>query len=254
MYPQIILLGDSITQGMTTTIQAWLQTRYIRRADIINRGFSGYTSSQVLTLLPQIIPSPYPSNSPPIRLYIIFLGANDAFIPPPTPESPRVPLETFTFKIRELISYPTFTAQKTKIVLITPPPVDEYSLPHTGLTSERVARYADSVREIGKELKVPVVDCSRAFARHIGWKADEADKAAPLPGSRKLEKSNELASLFTDGLHFSNKGYEVLFHEIVKVLEEEVPEVSFDNLPVLVCKFCPMFLSFGNLYSLQILC
>ena len=118
MYPQIILFGDSVTQCMTTNIQAWLQTRYSRRADIINRGFGGYTSQQGLSLLPKIIPSLHPDTSPEIKLCFVFFGANDAFQPPQTPGRPRVHLEDFLSNISKIVEYLLSISKEMKVVLI----------------------------------------------------------------------------------------------------------------------------------------
>ncbi|PVH87099.1 SGNH hydrolase, partial [Cadophora sp. DSE1049] len=220
-YPQIILFGDSLTQFMTTNIQSWLQTRYSRRADIINRGFGGYTSQQGLSLLPQIIPSKYPVTSPNIKLCFVFFGANDAFQPPQTPGRPRVDLGAFSSNVCKIVEYLQSLSEEMTVVLITPPAVDEYSLPHTGLTSERIASYASATRDIATRYGLPLVDCSKIFLQFSGW--SESPAVSFLPGSKRVAKNDALASLLTDGLHLSVKGYEILFHEIVEVIEEKIP-------------------------------
>lgn len=50
---QFILFGDSITQGSYAqergfAFGAELTNRYVRRLDVINRGFSGYNTAQAL--------------------------------------------------------------------------------------------------------------------------------------------------------------------------------------------------------------
>ena len=237
MYPQIILFGDSVTQCMTTNIQAWLQTRYSRRADIINRGFGGYTSQQGLSLLPKIIASLHPVTSPEIKLCFVFFGANDAFQPPQTPGRPRVHLEDFLSNISKIVEYLLSISKEMKVVLITPPAVDEYSLPHTGLTSERIAAYATATRKVAAEHELPLVDCSKAFLKFSGWNGSLEESI--LPGDKRLGKNDALASLLTDGLHLSAKGYEVLFHEVISVIEGELQQLSCSNMPVVICKSSP---------------
>lgn len=249
MYPQIVLFGDSITQFMTTNIQAWLQTRYSRRADIVNRGFGGYTSQQGLSLLPKIIPSLHPDTSPEIKLCFVFFGANDAFQPPQTPGRTRVDLEEFSRNISKIIEYLQSVSREMKVVLMTPPAVDEYSLPHTGLTSERIAAYASATRKVAAKHELSLVDCSKAFLKFSGW--NENLEASFLPGDKRIGKNDALASLLTDGLHLSAKGYEVLFHEVVSVLEEELPQLSCSNMPVVICKSSPNSPQIHNLPSLE---
>jgi isoamyl acetate esterase len=56
--PTILLIGDSITQhsfrpgGWGTRLASW----YMRKADVINRGFSGYNSAWALEAFPKVRP------------------------------------------------------------------------------------------------------------------------------------------------------------------------------------------------------
>ena len=107
--PSIILFGDSITEqsfGLNGRV-GWgslLAAEYARRADVFNRGFSGYNTRMALDLIPSIFPSPSPS--PPnysskrdssdggsskeaeniasdggILFCTVYFGANDAALP-----------------------------------------------------------------------------------------------------------------------------------------------------------------------------
>lgn len=102
--PAILLFGDSLTQqgyaaistGIKSTIDkknndksqqeqhepiiqiGWaslLSNTYTRRADVFNRGFSGYNTRHALQVLDNVIDSLYYHN---ILFCTIFLGANDA--------------------------------------------------------------------------------------------------------------------------------------------------------------------------------
>lgn len=54
-----------------------LQHAYLRRADIINRGFGGYNTKWLLPVLQkQILPSVFN-----VILWVILIGANDAMLP-----------------------------------------------------------------------------------------------------------------------------------------------------------------------------
>ena len=82
-YDQIILFGDSITQASENQEKGFgfapaLRDDYIRRVDVVNRGFSGYTSQLALKVLPQFMPDPSQAN---VRMMTLFFGANDATVP-----------------------------------------------------------------------------------------------------------------------------------------------------------------------------
>lgn len=79
--PQFVCFGDSITQrGFSSGWTSLLADAYQRRADVINRGYSGYNSRWALHLLDHVFPQPTASVPPP-RLATIFFGANDAALP-----------------------------------------------------------------------------------------------------------------------------------------------------------------------------
>lgn len=56
--PAFLLFGDSITQrgGAVGGWAARLAERYTRRADVVNRGYSGYNTAWATHLLPLVFP------------------------------------------------------------------------------------------------------------------------------------------------------------------------------------------------------
>jgi lysophospholipase L1-like esterase len=233
-YPQVVLFGDSITAASATTMQSWLQQRYIRRADVVNRGFSGYTVVDGLSMLTQLFPSVITHGMPKIKVVTLFFGANDACCSIEEPDIPQVSLEVYSKALSSIINYTGFASQGTQIVLISPPPVDEYRLPHRRLTAERTAKYASEVRHLAQEYRLPFVDCWTVFLKHAGWSGDSS--SFPLPGDKKAPRNEVLESLLSDGIHLTAKGYELLFHELVQVLSREVPEAVLESLPLVCCK------------------
>ncbi|PGG99910.1 hypothetical protein AJ80_09265 [Polytolypa hystricis UAMH7299] len=232
-YEQIILFGDSITQGSANQDKGFaflpaLQNEYTRRYDVLNRGFSGYTSEQGLVVLPQIFP---PVEKETVRLMTIFFGANDAVLPG---GSQHVPLETYKQCLQAMIKHPAVQAQRTKILLFTPPPVNEYQLDPVlanGDVAIRLAavtkQYADACREVGESLGVAVVDIWTAFMTAVGWTKD-----GPLAGSKDAPPNEKLAALLSDGLHFNPAGYRIMFDEVMKVIRLSYPEELPDHVPV----------------------
>ncbi len=73
-------LGDSITEqgSFPDGWVALLQNAFIRKADVVNRGYSGYNSNMALWALRQtIIQGAY---GPPPDLVVITLGSNDSAV------------------------------------------------------------------------------------------------------------------------------------------------------------------------------
>ncbi|KAH7140479.1 SGNH hydrolase-type esterase domain-containing protein, partial [Dactylonectria estremocensis] len=210
-YPQLVLFGDSLLQGSVDiqsgfSFQATLQTRLIRRLDVLNRGFAGWNTKNALEYLPKIFPEPN-DLSPKLDYLIILLGANDAIVP--HPESTRdVPVHQYKDNLTRIISHAHIKSHNPKILLVTPPPVDETklnSLGHEPRTVAHTALYAEAVRQVVEENpEVVLIDL---------WKA-VMDKAAPshvnahsLPGSPE----GDFNRLFTDGLHMNGEAYRLFY-------------------------------------------
>ena len=132
---------------------------FIRRLDIINRGFSGYTTSQALLAFPQFAPKPEQAT---VRFLTIFFGANDACLPG-SPTGQHVPLKEYTSNLRRLIQMARDAFPGVRIMLISPPPVNEYQLEASDLvkygmteprrTAEHTKRYAEACRDVRAECR-----------------------------------------------------------------------------------------------------
>ena len=85
---QILLFGDSITQRSFNPFEmgfgANLSNLFVRKLDVVNRGFSGYNTTWCAELLPHvlktILPCPQNDHLPSIKMITIFLGANDSVL------------------------------------------------------------------------------------------------------------------------------------------------------------------------------
>ncbi|EGD93615.1 GDSL Lipase/Acylhydrolase [Trichophyton tonsurans CBS 112818] len=234
-YDQIILFGDSITQfsayqGRGFAFSPQMQDDYVRKLDVLNRGFSGYTSSQGLNVLPQFFPPPHAAK---VRIMTVFFGANDAVLPP---GDQYVPLEKYVQNLKAIIQHPVVRYGGTKIVLLTPPPVNEYQLTAFDLSkgvtplsrsANNTKLYAGACREVGKSLHVAIADIWSAFMREAGWVEGQ-----PIAGSKEIPENPKLASLLIDGLHFSGDGYKVMYDEVLRAIRETYPEEAPERQPV----------------------
>lgn len=135
-------------------------------------------------------------------LQVIFFGANDACLPGSSTNQ-HVPLERFKQNVVSIVKHPSVVAQKPRLILVTPPPVNEFALEESDLlkgltdprrTAEHTKKYADATRKVGGELGIVVLDIWSIFMAMTGWK--EGD---PLIGSKKVARSEVLEKLLADG-------------------------------------------------------
>src|SRR5258708_8711331 len=96
-----------------------------------------------------------------------------------------------------MIRSPTspYYSPRTRIILLTPPPVNPSQFPQ-GLnrTPKHARKYANGVKSIGEELDLPVVDVWSLFWGKAG------------------EQEEGLMPLLSDGLHLTKGGYKVRSH------------------------------------------
>ncbi|KAL2047086.1 hypothetical protein N7G274_001105 [Stereocaulon virgatum] len=230
-----LLFGDSITQQSCDQEAGFafspaLQNAFIRRLDVINRGFSGYNTSQALVSLPAFMPKPEQAR---LRFMAIFFGANDACLPGTTGQD--VPLDDFKQNLRDIVRHKTVTAQEPRLIIITTPPINEYKLEEhylaTGFsdrsrTADNTKKYADACRDIGKELSITVLDIWSIMMAKAGWKEGE-----PLVGSKQVERSKILDDLLVDGLHFLPAAYKVLYESMMELISRTWPDQDPTSLP-----------------------
>ena len=114
-----------------------------------------------------------------------------------------MPLIDYKQYLEAMVQHPSVTAQNPRLILITPPPINEYKLEESdfvkGLTvpqrtAEHTKKYADACREVGKELGVAVLDIWSIMMAKAGWREGE-----PLAGSKKVARNEVLEGLLIDG-------------------------------------------------------
>ncbi|RDL42477.1 uncharacterized protein BP5553_02456 [Venustampulla echinocandica] len=249
---QIILFGDSITQMSFNQedgfgFGASLQDAYIRRLDVINRGFGGYNTQHAIKVLPKFFPK---VSQTKVALMLVFFGANDSCLPHAATH--YVPVENYRQNLADIIRNPCIQAHDPKILLITPPPANEHQIEqydfakgHSSLRrrAENTKLYAEACKNVGAELQVPVVDLWTACLEDAGWR-----KGAALLGSMSTPRKHEFDALFLDGkicsldgalaeadssagVHLRSSGYKILYLEVMKAIRSNWPELAPENLP-----------------------
>ena len=133
---------------------------------------------------------------------MILFGANDACLPG-SHSGQHVPLVNYKENLRNLVRSKSITAHRPRLIIVIPPPVDEYSLEvsdaakgivGTRRTAEHTKLYADACREVANDLGMVVLDLWSIFMQAAGYKAGQI-----LPGSKKADRNAVLGRLLSDG-------------------------------------------------------
>ena len=227
---KILLLGDSLTQ---LCFEGWgsdLADVYQRRADVLNRGMSGYNSRWYLRYAED---NGIWSEPGEVSLVTIFFGANDAAKQECEPIV-HVPLEEYKRNIEQIVVKAGESYPGAKVLIISPPPVHpeqrlayqkkRYGDKATGVlerTSEIAGTYAATCRKVAEEKKVACLDLFTAMRTAEG-NTDEDD----------------IGRFFYDGLHFSKTGHKFVFDALLNSIRT--------NFPTLEVRPCPNTGSFNN--------
>ena len=141
---QIVVYGDSITENGSNRngFVEILNQRNIRRADIVNRGFSGYKTND---LLDYIVPI---TQHLAADLSFLLIGTNDAR----TYSDQCCTVEEYINNIFILID--KFQLHTKDLVLVTPPPTSDTQ----AHDNEHTKQYRDAIILIGNKTRLTVID------------------------------------------------------------------------------------------------
>ncbi|RHZ65264.1 hypothetical protein Glove_318g14 [Diversispora epigaea] len=218
LYNQIVLIGDSITQwSFDPEIKGWgakLSLTYVRKFDVYNRGFSGYNTEWAKIILKQLLPEHKSNNSdgPKIVLLTIFFGANDAALPI---SKQHVELDRYKQNLIEMVQMVKQSDSSIRIVLITPPPLDE-EVWKVERNSETTKQYALTCAQVAEELCIPVVNLWKIITDSVN------DKNSGLT----------LKDYLSDGLHLDSLGNEILHKSLLEIIVGNWPELDPEKLPM----------------------
>lgn len=215
-FAQVLLFGDSLTQYSFSPHGGWGATiadHFQRRADIINRGFSGYNTEWAKLILPRLLLSREQADA-----IVIFFGANDSALPGPNPKQ-HVPLSNFKSNLVEMCCYiNSLGIGNSSLILITPPALceskwaatcKERGYDTTDRSSANTHSYAQAVLDVGQDRNITTID---------------------LFGDLNKTSIN-LEEYLSDGLHFGPLANQLLAKLTIPVLEavlqDKVPEAVF---------------------------
>jgi lysophospholipase L1-like esterase len=164
---------------------------------------------------------------------LVLFGANDACLPE-APTLQHVPLQSFKKNLKALITHPLVVAQQPKIILVTPPPIDETQQEIMDATrgsplarrAAVTAEYAEAVRGLGVEVggELLVLDLWSAVMEEAILETPSFRPGGPLLGQRETGRSEALTNLMPDGLHLGSSGYKIFLRELLAAIEKKWPD------------------------------
>ncbi|KAE8912308.1 hypothetical protein PF001_g28059 [Phytophthora fragariae] len=128
--PTLLLTGDSLTElSVDPARMGWvslLQSDYIRTADVIVRGVSGYSTEWFLKYVMPTIEDEISSSAYAVpSLITIFLGTNDGVLVNGSNPEMHVPISEYKENLIKNVSGFQNAAPEADILLITPPHVGD---------------------------------------------------------------------------------------------------------------------------------
>jgi lysophospholipase L1-like esterase len=201
-----------------------------------------------------------------IELLVIFLGANDAAIPP---SGQHVPLARYQNNLKALVDMvqspmSRYYSKNTRVVLVTPPPLDESAwakkCAKEGRPLDRRAattqKYAETCVKLANELMIPVLDLHTLILEKAGAKGSTLPRnrisslfSAFNRGSNRSKENiqstssgdakpttaessiGSLGDYLVDGLHLGPLGNRVLFEGIVGVIKRAWSDLDPAAMP-----------------------
>jgi lysophospholipase L1-like esterase len=153
---------------------------------------------------------------------LLLFGANDACLPH-APTGQYVPLKVYKQNLQGLITHPAVVAHRPKIILVTPPPIDENQQEEVDAMrgyplcrrADVAAEYAEAARQVGAENgDLLAVDLWSAVMAEAIRSAPNHDPNGPVLGSKQLGSNEALVGLAPDGLHFGSAGYSIFIGHV----------------------------------------
>jgi lysophospholipase L1-like esterase len=200
----IVAFGDSTTspRGRVTVYERLLGAELPERgidARVVNAGFPGNTTQHARARLQKDVLDRQPS------LVIVQFGINDSAVQvnaDPPAKGPAVPLEKYQDNLREIVR--AVRKNGSRVILMTPnsmrwtpkfrefygkPP---YKPDDPDGFNVVLKDYAEAVRKLAREERVPLVDVYAAFEAHGKQEGQSVDE------------------LLTDGMHPNDKGHRLV--------------------------------------------
>lgn len=224
-FKNFILFGDSITQrGYMYEEKGWVMSladHYIRKIDVINRGFSGYNTVHALELFSKIFNKEICKNT---VLMTLFFGANDSSLNPIQMVTP----ETYVKNMRQLIHLCLDTfPENCPVIVITPPPCHSKKFNEDRHVHDHENKRTEEFRNLCLATIKEFSGNPRIFHIDI-WN----DILGDTWDTESEEFDKIIDGYLCDGLHLNSKGNDLIYTKLIALIDEKLPHLSADNLPL----------------------
>jgi isoamyl acetate esterase len=150
---------------------------------------------------------------------------------PDTPTKQHVPLQVYKQNLKALVTHPVVAVHHPKIILVTPPPIDEMRQEEVDAAkgyplcrrASVTAEYAEAARQVGAEIggDLMVLDLWSAVMAEAIRRTPNPNPNGPILGTKQLGSSKAPTSLMPDGLHLGNAGYSIFLQALLSALESK---------------------------------
>ncbi|QPG74476.1 hypothetical protein FOA43_001806 [Brettanomyces nanus] len=229
------MFGDSITEfafnelppafgkNVQFTLGAALSNAYTRKLQVVQRGFSGYTSKHAIRLVDSMLRFEHDQrpDAEKVRIAFVFFGTNDARAKGTNPENTQhVDIDDYVSNMKNITR--KFQKRKIPLVVITPglhnQKMWDEVYPEDLQTGDYRScqlnlEYSDAVAKECLQMGVPVVHLYSAMSKYLSEHTGETSK-----------------DLLADGIHMSGMGYRIIYDELMRQIHQNFPEVYPDNI------------------------
>ena len=184
---KIVCIGDSLTYGYGVhSKECWVKLLHKNlNIEIINKGVNGDTTAGILSRSYKDILQLNPSH------VILMAGTNDILLNYPIDNI----IDNIKFLLKEIKDN-----NITPILALQPPVIDELAKTHWdeyinyNKVNEHLFQYIQKIRTFALENNIDIIDFYNTFI-----------------------KLNDIASLYSDGIHPNSKGHKLMFETIIKL-------------------------------------
>jgi lysophospholipase L1-like esterase len=245
LYKKFILFGDSITEHSTIlndglALHPKLQELYLRKLDVLARGYGGYNSTYATVILPEILQTELNSAKDNIPLMTIFFGTNDVWnFEDELNHKQAVTIEQYQDNLEKMIKMAL--ANNIKPIIIGPGLHDNRLTKihfldrpvHVGdgTTNERNHQYSKVAQSVATSFNVAFVDIWNLMRVHANLTVEQLYEST---GSSSDDKYVDLSEFLYDGVHYTKTGYQLLYQGIKTAIETWYPELLAENFPIVL--------------------
>jgi len=202
---------------------AILADAYRRRADVLNRGFGGYTTRSLEPIVLRACAAARAGGAPRFGLATLFLGANDAN----AQAEQHVPVDEYARRLEAMAL--ALAGVSYCVVVIGPGPVDNRRWPTR--SNAAAAAYGDAARGVVARAREAAAAAGAALlfapffeAATGGFPRVKEGSEAPLSVTARPEL--HWVDALSDGLHLSSAGNAALAEAVLRAVREGCPAAA----------------------------